>query len=144
MQNANIFNLPENYTMKYCQCLLYPARERTRAQPSFLPFKSSKLTSSLLFISHPFSDCRSLPRPDVAPTFLRRRGDFNGKDCRLHSRKDVSLLSPFLPSSSTLSLETRPLLLRAQTSLGCTPLLHTHLTLNPTTSYRPSSSHFDL
>jgi len=105
MQNANIFNLPENYTMKYCQCLLYPARERTRAQPSFLPFKSSKLTSSLLFISHPFSDCRSLPRPDVAPTFLRRRGDFNGKDCRLHSRKDVSLLSPFLPSSSTLSLE---------------------------------------
>lgn len=68
MQNANILNLPENYTFKYCECY-------NRAD-------SCDLTST-------FALLRPVSRPDMARAIIRCSQP-QRRDRRVHSREDVS------------------------------------------------------
>jgi hypothetical protein len=69
MQNANILNLPENYTMKYCQSLSLPRPVRKEERKQGLDRRPTLL-------AHRFVTCRlarrSLPRPHMASAELRR------------------------------------------------------------------------
>lgn len=68
MQNCNLHNLPENYTMRYCESVL---RWWCKGSPTDSDYG------------------RLLPRPHMAAAFVCRRGR-KGPGGGIHSREDVS------------------------------------------------------